>query len=1454
MKKRNYSITLLAFFLFVFALSTRASDGNKGWTSKYQNPKVFIENKGQFHTNNPNEKVLYAYDDGSTMINFSAKGVSYSFLKRLEKEKEGTKAERKLKHFKSGKSHAEWEAEEHKMEFQTDVLSFSWQNANPDVEIIPLEETFDYHSYTIKEKDGTEKNINHINAFKKIIYKNLYPNIDIEYVFHPTDGIKYSVILHPGADISKVKMKYNDILKMKKNGDLHIPTLFGDIVEHAPVTFYSDNKSKAISSLFVKTDKTISFKLGEYDHSKTIIIDPWVQTPTLSNSNCVWECEKDASGNVYIIGGDSPMKLRKYNSTGTMVWTYNTPWDTANYWLGTLATDLAGNSYVTAGSNAKIQKVDASGAMVWSASGGGCDEYWNISFNCDQTKLIVGGTKGIVCFPTPNLKGAIFEINTSTGAISASKVVGYSRDHVVFGFPVTDIEEVRSMTPSRGAKYYFLTLDSIGAIGQNFSACPTPSPLFNIDHTYGFGYKCENYRPDNGNSGMKSIKANGNFVYTQNGTTIHKRSLSTGAILTTVAITGGLSVSSGGMNQAGNSGIDIDSCGNVYVGSGNAVIKYDANLNVITSTTLPFRVYDVAVSYGGNVIVSGATGNNSNASRTGYVQSINMSSCDPMILFCCDATVCPAGPFCTADAPFTLTPSTPGGTWSGTGVNATTGVFSPSVAGPGTFTIIYTLPCGSDSVSISVSCCGAQINPAGPFCIGDAPSNLTAGVSGGTWSGTGITSASAGTFSPAVAGVGAHTVTYTITGCGSDNLVIAVGACVTLTACQETNGDITATSGTATYTWYNQTTTQDCSACSFGCAFPPGCAVNVTSWTSFTTGTTITPPGTYPILFIDAAGDSLQIASISSLPNCSNTCPALTVTTSNVINDSCFGASTGSFSASTSGGVSPWDYTLVNGGGTTVATFSNIAGTQSFTALPAGTYTLNVLDNNNCPGTTTVIITQPSAATTTATAGPDQSMCSNSGTLAGNVPAVGTGIWTLVSGTGTITTPASETSGITGLGVGANVFQWTISNAPCPSSSDQVTITNTGGGAPAAAGPDQSICSSSAILAGNIPSFGTGTWTLVSGTGTITTPSSATSGITGLGIGVAVFEWTISNPPCPSTSDQISITNTGGGPTVTITSQTDVSCYGGNNGSTTASATGGTGSLSYLWTPTGGASASANNLAAGTYTISVTDGNGCVGIETVALTQPDSMSVTVSTTPTGCGSSDGTATVAAMGGTGSLTYLWSNGSTLTQISNLSSQTYSVTITDSLGCTATGSGSVSTTGGPTASAGADVTISSGSSIQLAASGGVSYFWTPPTGLDCDTCRTPIASPVATTIYCVTVSDNGGCSDTACVTVTVLDTLPLVLCGTVYVPNAFTPTNNDLVNDEFKPVASCVHDYRFLIFNRWGEKIFETTNPAEGWNGRFKGSMSKQDVYVYKLFFMDDAKNEFHQEIGKFLLLK
>jgi len=623
----------LAFTLFIYIQSVYAQNASNSWAATGENQKVFIKNGGQFHINNSTEPVLYAYDNGSTMIYFTAKGVTYSFLKRWEKVEKENERERGREEMKKGKTLVEKEAEEHRMEFKTDVVSFKWENANPLVQVVPEEEISSYFSYDIKEKDGVHKNINNLKAYKKIVYKNIYPNIDIEYIFHPTDGIEYSLIVHPGADVSKVKMDYSNQIKLKGNADLHIPTLFGNIVEHAPTTFFADNRSKIVSSHFVKNDRCISFELGAYDHSKTIVIDPWVQTPSLSSSNGVWECERDAAGNVYIIGGDMPLKLLKYNSTGAIQWTYTTPWDTANDWLGTMATDLAGNSYVTDGSTAALIKVDSSGGLVYNKPGSSMDEYWTIAFNCDQTKLIIGGTRLIGYPSTITGAGMIFDISIATGNINSMIQVGWTRTHTVMGLPITEPDEVRSITSSRNSRYYFLTLDTIGAIDQ--SLYPNTSVSFAQNSNYALGYKCENFRPNNGNSGICAIKANKNFVYTQNGKTIHKRSLINGVILDTALIPGGLTTLSFGMHQPGNSGIDIDSCGNVYVGSGNAVIKYDANLNLISSVSLPFSVFDVAVSTNGNVIVAGATGNSSSSNRTGYVQSIaSLAACYPIERSC----------------------------------------------------------------------------------------------------------------------------------------------------------------------------------------------------------------------------------------------------------------------------------------------------------------------------------------------------------------------------------------------------------------------------------------------------------------------------------------------------------------------------------------------------------------------------------------------------------------------------------------------------------------------------------------------------------------------------------------------------------------------------------------------------------------------------------------------------
>ncbi len=146
-----------------------------------------------------------------------------------------------------------------------------------------------------------------------------------------------------------------------------------------------------------------------------------------------------------------------------------------------------------------------------------------------------------------------------------------------------------------------------------------------------------------------------------------------------------------------------------------------------------------------------------------------------------NATVAPAGPFCLTDGPVTLQPVQPGGTWSGPGVDPVTGVFTPSAVGtPNTVMITYTINNGcNDSKFILITVndeSNATITPVGPFCANAAPTTLVAAQAGGTWSGSGITNASTGAFSPAAAGAGQHQIIYTIPGsCGdSDTVLIEV--------------------------------------------------------------------------------------------------------------------------------------------------------------------------------------------------------------------------------------------------------------------------------------------------------------------------------------------------------------------------------------------------------------------------------------------------------------------------------------------------------------------------------------------------------------------------------------------------------------------------------------------------------------------------------------------------------
>ncbi|MBN2683178.1 MAG: PKD domain-containing protein, partial [Bacteroidales bacterium] len=141
-------------------------------------------------------------------------------------------------------------------------------------------------------------------------------------------------------------------------------------------------------------------------------------------------------------------------------------------------------------------------------------------------------------------------------------------------------------------------------------------------------------------------------------------------------------------------------------------------------------------------------------------------------------------------------------------------------------------------------------------------------------------------------------------------------------------------------------------------------------------------------------------------------------------------------------------------------------------------------------------------------------------------------------------------------------------------------------------------------------------------------------------------------------------------------------CYGASTGSASVTVSGGTAPYSYLWS-SGGNSATETNLAAGTYSVVVTDNNGCSDSETVTISQPTQITYNSTTNDASCGNSDGSASLSVSGGTASYSYLWSNGANTASVSALASGTYTCTITDANNCQISATVIINDLDGPTA---------------------------------------------------------------------------------------------------------------------------------------------------------------------------
>ncbi len=273
-----------------------------------------------------------------------------------------------------------------------------------------------------------------------------------------------------------------------------------------------------------------------------------------------------------------------------------------------------------------------------------------------------------------------------------------------------------------------------------------------------------------------------------------------------------------------------------------------------------------------------------------------------------------------------------------------------------------------------------------------------------------------------------------------------------------------------------------------------------------------------------------------------------------------------------------------------------------------------------------------------------------------------------------------------------------------------------------------------------------------------------------------------------------------------------------------------TGATSYSWNFGDTQTSTATNpthpySTPGTFTVTLIASNG---------TTTDTSTQVVTIHPKPVASITGNDTICAglsttLTGAGGGTYSWNTGATTAPInvSPPTNTTYTLIVSNGP-CFDTTTQNVVVIPGPTVSAGNDTTINIGGSVTLNATGsGTTYTWSPSGSLSCSVCPNPTANPTQTTEYIVTTTNANGCKtyDTVIVFVT-LD------CGEVYVPNFFSP-NGDGKNDFECVYGYCIQTLDFAIYDRWGEKVFETTDPKLCWDGSYHGKMMNTAVFVYYL---------------------
>lgn len=462
------------------------------------------------------------------------------------------------------------------------TVNMNWAGANEQIQVLPSQKQSYYHSYgglNVKS-----------DCFKKITYRNVYENIDIEYVIpeEKENGIKYNVVMHPGADPSKIKIVYSgDVKKIikRKNGEVQIETTLCPIIEHLPLSFTEDGNK--VESEFSLTNNTIGFQFPKgYEKTKKLIIDPWVSLlTTLSTNNYGYDVDYDFAGNLYVFGGITTYKIAKYDPSGVLLWTFSgvvavPPWTSSgNYPYPLIGNFLVekntqrcytGQGWVAAGT--RIVRIDANGIYnnYITTANAFWNECWDLGVRC-STGEIIGFGGG----DNSNNSGGL--INTITGAVNPQSFNP--------GIPATPGQDVANNA-----------IDDNGDVFVIFSSVQTPflnnklakvNPTFNgniwlapsqynslVENSNKANYTGSGL-PGGSSNGFNCLAVNASFLYYYDGFNLAAYNKINGVRVgfTTIA----------GQNVRSLGGIAVDDCNNVYVGADNLIRSFNFNGNAFTA-------------------------------------------------------------------------------------------------------------------------------------------------------------------------------------------------------------------------------------------------------------------------------------------------------------------------------------------------------------------------------------------------------------------------------------------------------------------------------------------------------------------------------------------------------------------------------------------------------------------------------------------------------------------------------------------------------------------------------------------------------------------------------------------------------------------------------------------------------------------------------------------------------